>query len=67
MVEGVLVVNRLEGEAALRMRTTLLESVAAQSGRRRGRSAGEASTARRREVVGGVRLRYTWRMGRGAR
>jgi len=27
MVEGVLVVNRLEGEAALRMRTALLEAV----------------------------------------
>jgi hypothetical protein len=31
MVEGVVVVNRLEGEAALRMRTTLLESLGASS------------------------------------
>lgn len=32
MVEGVLVVNRLEGEAALRMRTALLESLGSAPG-----------------------------------
>ncbi len=32
MVEGVLVVNRLEGEAALRMRTALAESLGTTAG-----------------------------------
>ncbi len=32
MVEGVIVVNRLEGEAALRMRTALLESLGSVPG-----------------------------------
>ncbi len=33
MVEGVLVVNRLEGEAALRFRTALLEAIGEPAGR----------------------------------
>jgi hypothetical protein len=45
MVEGVLVVNRLEGEAALRLRTALLESLRTGTGDGDGNGNGASPTS----------------------